>query len=191
MSACCEVVSHPLFSTILHEHTCIRNSILEALTTEHRKRLLDWLWEEVEEGNHFREEAKLFRAVLGHPNLQEGGPFCSLYFDEHLSRPPREIARKMTGQDLVWLDRQAMFKDTRTSLDIPLEEHRAAHVMLGYLRARRDFLSEDQFNKDFETYKSLLFRHMEKEERCFFRMCGTLLTEQQLDSVLAAWMERS
>lgn len=176
---------HPLFLNLKRDHDKIRSKLKDASTVQSQRNLLDWLWKEVEVSLHRQEEILLYPLLEGKPQLAEGGPYCTLYYDHHLNHPPAKEAQKITGKEVGWEPHQEHFRELQTSLLIPLEEHRSLHAILKHLRESP--LPDSSFQMAFEAYRSLLDLHLTKEERCFFRVCQSLLTKAELDTLLAKW----
>jgi len=181
-------VKHPLFQIIQKEHEKIVEVLQACKTTTERKNILDWLILETEDKHHRKEETFLFSALLPKKNLSQGGPYCVLYFDEHLQNRPADLAKEITGKDLEWLERQKTFKDQKSPLDIPLEEHQTLHSLLHFMKSPQAQADENKFNRIFEEYQQLLERHITKEERCFFRVCEMLLSPLELTSIAELWV---
>lgn len=176
---------HPLFTKIQKEHNTILNKVRDCLTRDERKSILNWL-ENAENEHHRKEETLLFSALLS-KKASISGPFCVLYFDQHIFDRPADLAKKLTGQAITWNEYQNIFKENKTSLNIPVEEHQALYTLLTYLRKNQAILTDTEFDKIFNSYFELLELHIVKEERCFFRVCEDLLSTDELDQINSLW----
>ncbi len=110
-----------------------------------------------------------------------------LYFSEHLSRSPGSEAEALTGRSLPWQEHHAPFRKEKSPLDIPLEEHRAMHLLAEEMKNRGPSLSDEDFLGLYLPYVRMLRRHSEKEEHCFFHLVSALLGNEELDQALASW----
>lgn len=179
------IEEHSVFRLLKAEHTQIRNRISQANTAQEQRSLLDWLWREVEGRLHSQEETLLYPLVAANPRLAEGGPYCTHYFDQHLNNSPSQKAKSLTGSEAGWEERQRSFCDLQSPILIPLEEHRSLKHILRYLIETQ--LSDADFLLAFEIYRSLLYLHLTKEERCFFRVCQSLIAKPELDELQRRW----
>lgn len=182
---------HKLFALIRQEHAAGLEKINHATTTIEKMELLLWLWFEIENSLHQKEELYLFSELLNRSGLSEGGPYCVLYFDEHITNRPQQQAMKITQQEPTWSKHQIQFKMKQSPLDIPLEEHRSMRSILEYLIAHRDTLKEEQFHDAFDAYAKLYRHHTKKEEQCLFCVCHRLLSNDDLDLVYEKWLHHT
>jgi hemerythrin-like domain-containing protein len=118
----------------------------------------------------------------------DGGTFCTMYFDEHVTNRPSEICKKKTNKDVPRQEHQFEFKENPTALNIPLEEHRSLREILYFLFEKKEFISDSDFFKNFDIYVKLLEQHNAKEEKCFFRVCELCLSPYELDQICANWI---
>ncbi len=176
-----------LFNRIISEHDECRKAIEQAQSLNDKKKLLDWLWKVVENEHHFKEEKLIYPVLAKNKKINEGGPFCTLYFDEHITNRPSEVCKKITNKDVSWQEHQIDFKENPTSLNIPLEEHRSLRDILKFLIENKERLSDDEFLKNFGIYENMLKHHNAKEEKCFFRVCELCLSQAELDYIYAKW----
>ncbi len=177
-----------LFKRIISEHAECSKVIEQAQTITDKKNILEWLWNVVENEHHYKEEKLIYPILAKKKKLMEGGPFCTLYFDEHITNRPSEICKKITNKDVSWQDHQIGFKANPTSLNIPLEEHRSLRDILIFLIEKKDILSDIEFLRNFESYVYLLKHHNVKEEKCFFRVCELCLSQAELDQIYDNWV---
>lgn len=187
MSCPYRLEEHALFKKLLNDHELIKSKITEATTTSEKRALLPWLIQEVEDKQHYQEEILIYPKLFKNPRLSEGGPYCTLYFDIHISNPPESLATRLTGTTPDWQGHQNIFKTQHTPILIPLKEHRSLRHILIYLSQNSPSLDDKEFEKLFQSYQQLLFHHLTKEARCFFRVCQTLLSESELNMIDQLW----
>lgn len=144
-----------------------------------------WLNQNVILKLHRLEEKLIYTKLEANPRLSEGGPYCTLYYDNHITNPPSKLVRTLTGADLEWESHHLQFKNSKTSLLIPLEEHRALKALAEYMLQHQ--LAKPDFDKVYSAFASLLELHLTKEARCFFRVCQALLTAEDLDRIAEQW----
>lgn len=177
-----------LFKMIISEHDACSRVIEQAQSITEKKQLLKWLWDVVENEHHYKEEKLIYPILAKKKKLTEGGPFCTLYFDEHITNRPAEICKKITNKDVSWQNHQIGFKTNPTPLNIPLEEHRSLRDILNFLIEKKEDLSEAEFLRNFDSYVVLLKHHNAKEEKCFFRVCELCLSQVELDQIYVNWV---
>lgn len=178
-----------LFEKIILEHKECIQVIEQAQSIFEKKQILEWLWNVNENEHHYKEEILIYPVLAKKKKLIEGGPFCTLYFDEHITNRPSEISKKITGTDLSWQKHQFEFKLNPTPLNIPLEEHRSMRDILFFIREKKDILSNDEFLNCFSNYVTLMKHHIAKEEKCFFRVCELCLSQDELDQIYINWVK--
>lgn len=179
---------HDLFLQIILEHEQCLSRIEQANTITQRKDILGWLWTEIENKHHYKEESLIYPVLAQKKKLTEGGPFCTLYFDEHITNRPNDKVRALIQKEPSWQSHQLVYKENQSPLNIPLEEHRSLRELLAYLIENQKNLSNQQFLRIYENYVDLLKHHNTKEEKCFFRVCETCLTQTELDDILSKWL---
>lgn len=178
---------HPLFQQIISEHQVHLGLIQQAVSIQDKKNILDQLWSDIENDHHLKEEQLIYPVLFNKKKLTEGGPFCALYFDEHVLNRPADVVKKLSGQEISWLQHQIFYKENQSPLNIPLEEHRSARQLLKYLIENKNHISESDFLQIFEGYVRLLKHHNTKEEKCFFRVCEVCLSQTELDDIFSKW----
>lgn len=188
---CIDPIQHPLFIQIISEHQRHMDLIQQAVTVGDKKNILDQLWSEIENEHHLKEEQLIYPILFQKKKLTEGGPFCTLYFDEHIMNRPSEIVKKITDHDPSWLDHQIFYKENPSPLNIPLEEHRSTREILMHLIQKRNQMQDSEFLVGFENYVRLLKHHNAKEEKCFFRVCAQCLSQSELDGLFSGWINFS
>lgn len=141
-----------------------------------------------ENEHHRLEEELLFNKVLHHPRLREGGPFCTLYFDQHVVCPPRERFRKLAKRTHPPLARHETYRKNPSPLDIPLEEHAVLSAMTTELLQRAQVQRSEDLRSVVTALRQLLLLHIEKEENCFFRLCEAILTPAEMVEIHQQWV---
>lgn len=183
-----ELKKHNLFLQIISEHEQCLSRIEQSITIDQKKDILNWLWIEIENKHHYKEESLIYSVLAQKKKLTEGGPFCTLYFDEHITNRPNDKVKVLIQKEPSWQPHQLIYKVNQSPLNIPLEEHRALRELLVYLLENQQNMSDQQFLKIYENYVSLLKHHNTKEEKCFFRVCETCLSQTELDDILSKWL---
>ncbi len=182
-------MSGGLFGLIKSEHERLLKLVDGATSIARQKEILSALWEFGEEQHHAREEVLLFSRLLDKDRLREGGPFCVLFFDEHIVNSPRSRVQALLGSEPSWLPHQLQFKERHSPLSIPVEEHRSMRHLLQYLLQRQNTLSDQRFAVLFAVYAEILRHHVAKEEKCFFCLCEKLLTTEELEQIEDEWRQ--
>ncbi len=151
--------------------------------------------------HHHNEEIFLFSAVRNHPRLREGGPFCTLYFDQHLANPSlqkaQHVIKKVLGQEIIpqWSKELQSDRALNLPLVIPGEDHEAGRLLL--IAAQKvlklPFCADVQNSLKmlFETYREIQVFHFEREEKCFLKMCKALLSSEQWRNVALDFKKNS
>jgi len=183
-------LQHPLFLQIKKEHTALRE-LLVTLTPQIDMAELKHLLDHYELLHHKKEEELIFKPLLDHPLLGEGGPLCVYYFDEQVVAPPRQAVQSLTGQEVKWLSHQKEFQNKHTPLAVPVDEHRSTYSLIQYYLDHFSELSLEKKNAILALYKRIQFSHMEKEENCFFHVMIRLLSDQELDEIWHKWQNYS
>ncbi len=182
---------HDLFLQIISEHEHCLSLIEQAVTIVQKKQILDWLWIEIENKHHNKEDTLIYPVLFKKKKMTEGGPFCTLYFDEHIMNRPSDKVKSLINKEPSWQPHQIFYKENQSPLNIPLEEHRSLRELLVYLIENQQNLTDQHFLKIYEGYVSLLKLHVAKEEKCFFRVCETCLSQTELDEILSKWLDFS
>lgn len=135
----------------------------------------------LEDFHHRKEEELLFPMIAADRRVHAGGPECVLHFDAQMRSPPLEAARRACESVRAKIDEPSWppalqrFRDERSPLLIPVEDHEAGRILL---RGAGDVLSRDAWAdalRLLESYRSLQVRHFRKEDGCLFRMALQLL----------------
>lgn len=178
-----------LRALIEHEHQII-NSYLDVLQLSKKpQEQLNWLKQNAILKHQFNEERLIFSKLLNNVRLKEGGPLCVLYFDEHVINPPAEVVKKIIHKDLVYCPYQSEIKKKQSPLNIPLEEH----VALGNLLTALLQKPNEELVQHLDLFKlqDLFHKHHEKEEKCFMKVCESLLIPRDVDEILSLWQPLS
>lgn len=171
---------------MVREHGLTNVCLEELLSSKNPKVQLNWLKQNAVLKHQYNEEKLIFTKLLKKERLKEGGPFCVLFFDEHVISPPAQLVKKYTTKDLTYCEHQDVFKKNRSPLEIPLEEHVALENLLESLLAKPD---EDLIDHQALVLLETLFhRHHEKEEKCFLKICESLLLPHEIDEILSLWI---
>lgn len=171
---------------MVREHGLTNVCLEELLSSKNPKVQLNWLKQNAVLKHQYNEEKLIFTKLLKKERLKEGGPFCVLFFDEHVISPPAQLVKKYTTKDLTYCEHQDVFKKDRSPLEIPLEEHVALENLLQSLLAKPD---EDLIDHPALVLLETLFhRHHEKEEKCFLKICESLLLPHEIDEILSLWI---
>lgn len=172
----------------------------ELMTQEHV--ILDKLWTEIIqsplsdlallkkfqkllEQHTANEENLLFSEMLKHKELSEGGPFCVLYYDDHMSHRPKDRFYKLFNYDLPQRLSIDLFTKNKSPLDIPIEDHSVLMALVNQLVMQ-------SYPKELEpelilTVQSIMHKHHEKEEICFLKMCESVLSDSSVKMILSGW----
>lgn len=89
-------MSHPLFDRLIQEHRFIESLIEQTkqTTQQEMKSLLKKIYAINEKQHHVFEEKFLFKKAAENEKIREGGPYCVLYYNQHVSNPPIERIEK-------------------------------------------------------------------------------------------------
>ncbi len=175
-----------LYSLLHNEHMLIEAQ-LEKLQSSNKeqKELIIWLRTNAIQKHNFNEETLLFPILLNKKRLHEGGPFCVMFFDEHILNKPSDTVKKITGYEISYSNHQEIFRNNKSPLDIPLEEHQTCEALLHFIENTTP--QGSQYQKAISALQSQFLKHHQKEERCFIHLCDNLLTEQEIEHVLSRW----
>lgn len=154
-----------------------------------------------ESNHHAKEEAYLFAAIKDIDAVRSGGPMCAMYFDGHISWPALKTAqvflKNHTGQlyQPEWSTLELEFIKKGLPITVPCEDHEAGHMLLRGLRdvlnSAKDVLDNQKcFIDGIELYWKIQERHFAREENCFFKMCQSLLSKEQLKAILFEMEQR-
>ncbi|MCM2354483.1 MAG: hypothetical protein NDI63_12775 [Pseudobdellovibrio sp.] len=171
---------------MVREHGLTNVCLEELRSSKNPKVQLNWLKQNAVLKHQYNEEKLIFTKLLKKERLKEGGPFCVLFFDEHVISPPAQLVKKYTTKDLTYCEHQDVFKKDRSPLEIPLEEHVSLENLLESLLAKPDEGLID--HPALVLLETLFHRHHEKEEKCFFKICESLLLPHEIDEILSLWM---
>lgn len=183
-------MTHPLIDRLKTEHQLIEELINQAKSENDHKRqkiLLKQLYHINETQHHFNEETLLFAKTSEKEKIREGGPFCVLYYDQHISNPPIEKVEKLIHKKIQIKSTQQNFYDRRSPICIPIDEHRAGEALLNFIILEHDHLSISEIDSLLYEYQNIQKQHFKKEEGCFFCLVNNLLTVAELDEILALW----
>lgn len=167
---------HPLFDLIVKEHREIKKVAYELESNAELKSLL------LEKlcAHHAVEENVLFSQLSKHPQIGEGGPMCTYFFDAQITSPPILRAESLTGMPLTVPPELSELWNSQSPLKIPTGEHLALQHTL-------NFCSAKNFSETSNLFKQLMEDNFKKEEECLFHVCSRLLNEGQLDKIYENW----
>lgn len=171
---------------MIREHLLTNVCLEELLTSKKPRFQLDWLMQNAVLKHQYNEEKLIFTKLFKKERLKEGGPFCVLFFDEHVITPPAELVKKYTKKDLTYCEHQDVFKKTRSPIEIPLEEHVSLASLIETLLLKPDESLTD--HPALVLLETLFHRHHEKEEKCFLKICESLLLPHEIDEILNMWV---
>lgn len=141
-----------------------------------------------EDFHHGKEESLLFPVLAAHPGVNAGGPECVLHFDQQISSPPLEKARRVfatLGIEYVepaWPPALQLLREAGSPLVIPVGDHEAGRL---YLRAvdsclrGSDEAAGEKILRLFDAYRDLQVRNIRKENGCLFHMSRQLVDPSQ------------
>lgn len=171
------LLDHPLFFAIKEEHQLIQAmaSQLKVSIEENLHLLVEALHK-----HHRKEEMLLFAALNTKPQISEGGPMCTYFFDAQITSPPLATAEQLTRRtpeipqelNFLWIH--------KSPLRIPTSEHLALQHILKY----SDF---EHLKKNLSLFLEIITSNIRKEEDCLFHVCCRLLNKDELDRIHQSW----
>lgn len=184
------------FVVLKQEHSILLQSLAQGLaksmTLSEWSSFLQMIEETFENNHHAKEEELIFAAVRPNELIRGGGPMCTFYFDGHICSSSMSMALKEIAK---FPDFQAppptsshlpLDQKSGSPLSIPGEDHESGRMLLSlchFILVKND-LNEDQKISSLKTamhvYKMIQERHFQREENCFFKMCESLLTAEQI-----------
>jgi len=167
---------HPLFVLITEEHLEIKKMAHDLTSDiELKSKLLEKL-----RAHHNMEEKALFSQLAKHPQICEGGPMCTYFFDAQITSPPILQAESITGTPLTVPSELSELWNNQSPLKIPAGEHLALQHIL-------NFSSSETLAKNLNLFIQLMESNFQKEEECLFHVCSRLLEEGELDKIYGIW----
>lgn len=146
------------------------------------QQLLLLLLKQIDE-HHHQEWHQLFSRIEKDPALNQGGPFCTYFFDSFLSRRPQEKTLQIFSASQNPLIAQKPFIipdawkrpfESGSMITVPLEEHVALKVLVeALIEAIDDWKNLDQpwFSFCLNYVIDLAKMNFEKEETCLWTIC--------------------
>lgn len=183
-------MTHPLINRLIQEHRLIEGLIDQVKTSnsQHEKKIiLKKIYSMNELQHHLFEEKLLFQYASEKEKIREGGPYCVLYYDQHVSNPPLERIEIRLQKKISKRSHQINFYKNQSPVCIPIDEHRAGEAILKHLLVNFEHLSKNEVETYFNEYAFIQKQHFKKEEGCFFCMISHLLSAKELDEILALW----
>jgi hemerythrin-like domain-containing protein len=185
---------HPLFQQISGEHQRILSALSRLETAEKKEELVEltrWLWKWVVEDHHHKEESLLFEKIYRNPRINEGGPQCGLFFHLHMLSRAKDAVEAITGRPLRITPLQQEIVDSGAPLAVPIEEHRGGKDLLQFILDNEEQLDFDLMKKYLTIFKTHLVSHIQKEEKCLYHLCASLLTTEEADKILEQWKKET
>lgn len=137
--------------------------------------------------HHEAEETCLFKKVAQNPKIKNGGPECTYFYDVQMANNPLlKVYRELGIKDYVIRTEhipKAFEEEFKNKLPvvIPLEEHIAGKILLEEIHNLISKESNiDRIIELFELYYNIQIFHFKKEESCFFEMCASLISSDDL-----------
>lgn len=130
--------------------------------------------------HHDIEWEQLFAKIYSHSKLNQGGPYCTYFFDSFIRNRPREKVTQILKENLnldsadsefrIPKSLQAVFK-INSMLSVPLEEHIALQMLIEAMIktiSNWNTLNQNWFNQCLELTRDLARQNIEKEETCLW-----------------------
>lgn len=187
-------VEHPLFQQISWEHERILQCCSQFETASGKKELVEItkrLWHLVVEDHHHKEESLLFSRIYKHPRISEGGPQCGFYFHLHMLNRAKDVVEDITKRPLRITPLQREIIDSGAPLAVPIEEHRGGKDLLEFILSHEKKMDFDLIKKYLTVFKTHLVSHIQKEEKCFYHLCASLLTTEEADKIFEQWKKET
>lgn len=167
---------HPLFALITEEHREIKKIAYDLKSDiELKSKLLEKI-----RVHHIMEEKALFSQLAKHPQICEGGPMCTYFFDAQITSPPILQAESITGTPITVPPELSELWNNQSPLKIPAGEHLALQHIL-------NFSSSETLVKNLNLFIQMMESNFQKEEECLFHVCSRLLEERELDKIYGIW----
>lgn len=182
-----------LLDLIQTEHKSILKYLSKLLhnDTIDYKIAVDFCEDIIQNNHHFKEEMFIFDSVVDKPELLAGGPYCVLYFDDHVLHAPFDQVKRL-GKKLNIDARNDVSRhlismySKKTPLNIPIEDHESCRQLI--LISKNILSSKEHSAQDlksiFETYVRIQSYHFEREERCFLKLVNSITTQTEKEIIL-------
>jgi hemerythrin-like domain-containing protein len=129
--------------------------------------------------HHGFEEDHLFQALHETHKVSSGGPNCTLFFGLYLDT--HSYLQNLLKEGVLYLEKEQehiqRFFTEKSMLTIPIEEHRACHILMEQMKNNILESQEQQYKRTLEKYANLLRLHIRKENECLFHLADNLLDE--------------
>lgn len=138
------------------------------------------------ENHHGAERELFFEKISNDPRLNEGGPFCTYFFDFFMNNRPLQIAhRKLKAlgftEALSIPDEMQSYFSNQSPLCIPLEEHLALQFLVQGLQ--KTFTAtetgapvpQEAVSRALIFLQDLARRNVHKEETCLWALSQQIL----------------
>jgi len=176
---------HKLRELIIQEHGVLNSLWMNLIHTQFANVELLKEFKKLLELHTANEENLLFAEMLKHKELNEGGPFCVLYYDDHMCHRPKDRFYNLFKQDVPQRESLDLFAKNKSPLDIPIEDHSVLITLV-------DRLILQNYPKELESelissLQNIMHKHHEKEETCFLKMCEAVLKDSSVEMILNNW----
>lgn len=183
-------MTHPLINRLIQEHRLIEkliDQVKQTVSKQEKRRILVKIFAINEIQHHHFEERLLFKKAAEKEKIREGGPYCVLYYDQHISNPPIERIEKRINKKITLKAHQIDYYKNHSPVCIPIDEHRTGEAIIKYMILNFEKLTDNEFENYFNEYTIIQKQHFKKEEGCFFCMISNLLSVSELDELLVLW----
>jgi hemerythrin-like domain-containing protein len=121
--------------------------------------------------HHEREEKLLFPWLADKAWVNQGGPRCMYFMSLRLEG--LSVARESSLRGEFKFRKPSFLGEGSTPLEIPLEEHQAAHALATKIKAQLSRYTEinlDELRGQCVDWYRLVEQHRQKEDECLFVM---------------------
>ncbi|OFZ28975.1 MAG: hypothetical protein A2622_12815 [Bdellovibrionales bacterium RIFCSPHIGHO2_01_FULL_40_29] len=139
--------------------------------------------------DHHDRELELLFSKAPERGLQQGGPFCSYYFEFFMTNRPLKAAeywiKKLTGKATIVQvpDAINIYFTNNSQLTIPLEEHLALGALAQALFENIEQAPSEILSEAFYYFEDLLKLNLKKEESCLWVLLQSIMEPQYLLSL--------
>jgi len=131
------------------------------------------------------EENLLFSEMLKHKELNEGGPFCVLYYDDHMCHRPQDRFYSLFKEGVPHRESLDFFIKNKSPLDIPIEDHSVLISLVDRFIVKNYPVELE--SELISSIQNIMHKHHEKEETCFLKMCEAVLKDSSVEMILNNW----
>lgn len=184
-------ISHPLFTLIMEEHKLVLSLLNKRRWINSKEGLFELIIDiiqTIELDHHTKEEILIFNKIYEDKKILNGGPQCSLYFDFHMNKNIKKTIQDITQKNIVLNSTQEKIYKNSTPLNIPIDEHAVGKTLLYFIFENFDSFEYLKINSLLNIYTEIQLNHIQKEEKCFYYMCASILSVEQADTIKDAWI---